>query len=402
MRILIVSQYFWPETFRINDLAIELVQRGHEVFVLTGKPNYPKGKIFEGYHFFTWSREVYNGIKIFRVPIIPRGKASGAQLAVNYASYVLFACLFIFFKRYRFDVSLTFAISPITQVYPALLHKKLFKSRAYLWVQDLWPESVAAAGKVKSLKVLEILNQMVKFIYQKSDAVLVQSKGFIPSICEKGINFRKIFYIPNWAEDFFLNEPDPNLNKYRSLVPSGFVVMFAGNIGESQDFESILSAAEKTMHLNEIKWVILGDGRRRSWVENEVRNRKLSKTFFLLGSYPVEEMPYFFQFANLMLLPLKDEPIFSLTIPSKIQSYLASGKPIATMLNGVGNEVIREAGCGFIAKAGEYNKLAENILSAYSSQSEVLDKMGNRGKIFYEKEFQKQSVINRLLEVIDG
>lgn len=401
MRILIVSQYFWPETFRINDLATELVNRGHEVYVLTGKPNYPQGKLYKGYGVFKHRRDEYNGAKIYRVPLIPRKKGTALQLIVNYASYIIFACTFVFFHKKQFDVSLTFAISPITQIYPALLHKKLYKSRAYLWVQDLWPESVTAAGKMNSPRILRALTKMVQNIYKKTDGVLVQSEAFISSILQKGITKEKIHYLPNWAEDIFTNPIIGNRDKYRSIVPEGFVVMFAGNIGESQDFESIINAAERTKHIKDIKWVIIGDGRKKEWVEKEIRNRKLSETFFLIGRFSVEEMPYFFSLADIMLLTLKDETIFSLTIPSKVQSYLAFGKPIVSMINGIGNKVIKDAGCGFTAKAGDSEKLAENIIKAYHAAPETLAQMGKKGKSYYESEFDKGSIIDKLEKVFE-
>lgn len=399
MRILIVSQYFWPETFRINDLVKELVERGHNVSVLTGKPNYPQGKIYKGYGFFSHNRDEYFGAKIYRVPLIPRGKGTGMQLVFNYLSYVVSASTFVAFNRKKFDVSLTFAISPITQMYPALLHKKLYGSRAYLWVQDLWPESVAAAGKMDSSSILKGLTKMVRSIYKKSDGVLVQSEAFIPSVLQKGVLPDKVHYIPNWAEDIFTKTVEKNSNKYWEIIPKGFVVMFAGNMGEAQDFDSIVNAAERTRHIHDIKWVIVGDGRKREWVETEIKKRNLSDTFFLLGRYPLEEMPYFFSLADIMLLTLKDEHIFSLTIPSKVQSYLAFGKPIASMINGIGNKVINDANCGYTANAGNAEKLAENIIEAYNAPKETLVELGLNGKAYYSKEFEKNAIIDKLIGV---
>jgi len=402
MRILIVSQYFWPETFRINDLVKELVERGHNVSVLTGKPNYPQGKIYKGYGFFSHNRDEYFGAKIYRVPLIPRGKGTGMQLVFNYLSYVVSASTFVAFNRKKFDVSLTFAISPITQMYPALLHKKLYGSRAYLWVQDLWPESVAAAGKMDSSSILKGLTKMVRSIYKKSDGVLVQSEAFIPSVLQKGVLPDKVHYIPNWAEDIFTKTVEKNSNKYWEIIPKGFVVMFAGNMGEAQDFDSIVNAAERTRHIHDIKWVIVGDGRKREWVETEIKKRNLSDTFFLLGSYPLEEMPYFFSLADIMLLTLKDEHIFSLTIPSKVQSYLAFGKPIASMINGIGNKVINDANCGYTANAGNAEKLAENIIKAYNAPKETLVELGSNGRLYYMKEFDKGAIIDKLERVFEG
>ncbi len=402
MNILLVSQYFWPESFRINDLSTSLVERGHDVTVLTGKPNYPQGKIYNGYSFWGYKKEDYNGVKVIRVPLIPRGSSSGLRLAINYFSFVFFACLYILFHRKKYDVSLTFAISPITQVYPALLHKWLCKSKCLLWVQDLWPESVSAAGKMESSTVHKILTKMVKSIYKKVDVICTQSEAFTESIEEKIDDSSKICYIPNWAEDIFLDEALVDGEKYKQLVPKGFIVMFAGNIGESQDFSNIIKAAKITQDYPEIKWVIVGDGRKKIDVEKDVKQNGLLDTFFLLGRYPVEEMPSFFVHADLMLVSLKDEYIFSLTIPSKIQSYMAFGKPIVSMINGIGNDIVKDADCGYFGPACDYEKLADNVIQAYKTSKEDLIKKGLNGKTFYNKAFAKEEILQKLEFLFKG
>ena len=399
MKILLVSQYFWPETFRVNDLAEELVLRGNEVTVLTGKPNYPQGKIYKGYSFWGYKEESYQDIKLIRVPLIPRGKGSKIGLALNYLSFVFFSCLYILFHKHKYDVSLTFAISPITQVYAALLHKKMFGSRAYLWVQDLWPESVVAAGNMNSGFVYRMLTQMVQGIYQKVDGICVQSEAFNQSILQKGDYKYKISYVPNWAEDLFSNDSLVDKERFKSLIPDGFIVMFAGNIGEAQDFESVLQAAVRTKDTKDIKWVIVGDGRKKDFVEQQIKELALCDTVFLLGRYPLEDMPDLFIHADVMLVSLKNQEIFSLTIPSKIQSYMAFGKPIVSMINGIGNEIIKEAGCGNTAVAGDFGMLANNVTKlSQSSRAELLAK-GKAGQEYYQRFFSKKKIIDHLMEI---
>jgi len=399
MKILIVSQYFWPENFRINDLALDLLKRGHEVFVLTGKPNYPQGKIYDGYRVMSYTTDLYEGIKIFRVPLIPRGSATGFRLSLNYFSYVLFSCIFILFHRKKFDVTLTFAISPISQAYPAILHKILFKSKACIWVQDLWPESVTAAGKINSQFVMMCLTKMVKHIYKYSDKILVQSEAFIPSIEEKGGTKKQIGYIPNWAEDLFSNTTVVNKEKYQNLMPFGFKIMFTGNIGEAQDFDSILKAVIITKEFKDLKWIIVGDGRKKKWLESEIIRLGLQDTILLLGRFPVEEMPNFFIHADIMLLSLKNEEIYSMTIPSKLQSYLAFGKPVVGMLNGIGAEVIRNANCGEIANASDYNSLANHVVNLYHQEKHFLTLTGENGRRYYNQNFSKENIIDNLLNI---
>lgn len=399
MRILIVSQYFWPEEFRVNDLAIDLVKRGNSVTVLTGNPNYPKGKFFKGYG-FKFAIENYQGIKIYRVPIIPRGNSS-FTLVLNYLSFALNGSIFSLFHSIKYDKVFAINFSPITAVYPAIIFKKRHKTKLYLWVQDLWPESVSAAGNIKSNFILNLLTKMVRYIYKNCDRVLVQSEAFISSVEEKGVKKNQLGYIPNWAEDLYSDSSKISFETFVNIVPKGFVVMFAGNIGEAQDFDSIIKAAEITKQFPDIKWVIVGDGRKKAWVETEIVRLGLQETFFLLGRHPMDEIPSFFVHANVMLLSLKEEEIFSLTIPSKVQSYMAFGKPIIGMLNGVGSDIISKSNCGYVGMAGDHIMLANNVIKAYNQEPVVLLNMGMKGKKYYDSNFSKTIVIDRLMGILE-
>lgn len=398
MKVLIVTQYFWPEEFRVNDLAIDIIKRGHEVTVLTGNPNYPIGSFYRGYG-LNYSVEYYHGIKVYRMPIIPRGR-NGFQLVLNYISFVITGSIFAFFHKPKYDKIFALNFSPITAVYPAIVFKRRSKTELIIWVQDLWPESVTAAGKIKSKFLMKMLTKMVQHIYRNSDKVLVQSEAFIDSVMEKGVTASKISYLPNWAEDLYGNSIDVSKEKYQSLFPAGFIVMFAGNIGEAQDFDSIIKAIEITKQYPEIKWIILGDGRKKSWVETEILRLELQNTVFMLGRYPVVEMPDFFVHADIMLLSLKNEVIFSMTIPTKIQSYMAFGKPVVGMLNGIGAKVIEDADCGYTSNAADYSSLARNIIMAYHQERNLLQQKGENGRKYYNKHFSKELIINNLIELL--
>ena len=400
MKILVVSQYFWPETFRINDLVEGLVRKGHEVEVLTAKPNYPQGKFYAGYSFFSKHHESYCGAKVHRVPLVPRGSASAVRLGLNYLSFVFFGSLFVLFKPKKYDYTFTFAISPITQILPALLHKLLRNSKSYLWVQDLWPESVSAASGLNNKFVIAVLGKLVKFIYKHADKVLIQSEFFEKSVLNYGCDAAKIEYLPNWAEDLYV-EPMVDVNKYKHLMPDGFKVFFAGNIGESQDFESIVKAIKLVSQIeNSIKFVIVGDGRKRTWLEQEIIKQHLQNTVFLLGKYPVEEMPHFFVHADLMLLTLKAEPVFSLTIPSKIQSYMAFGRPVVGMLDGIGASLIQKANCGYSCPAGRYNQLSTLILKMYQHEPSYRNEFAINATIYYKQNFAKAITLNKLDDLL--
>lgn len=401
MKILIVSQYFYPEEFKINDLTKELVLRGHEVTVLTGKPNYPKGEYFEGYKYQGIIKEDYYGAEVIRVPLRKRGAGGGRNLALNYFSYVYNANKYIRSNKMVFDAILVYEISPITQAYPALYCKKKYGGKVLLWVQDLWPESVTAAGGVRSKVVLGLLDKMVKKIYRKSDLLLIQSEAFRESILSKGHFENKIRFVPNWAEDLYLEKRMANRESVENMIPSGFCVMFAGNIGAAQDVESIVKAAVEIKENKEIKWIIVGDGRQRSVVEQMAKDNGLSETVFFLGRHPMEQMPTFFSFADAMIVSLKDEFIFSLTIPAKTQSYMASGKPVVSMLNGEGNRIIEEAQCGLTAPSGDYKKFAENVIALYNMSKEERENMGQNGLKYYLEHFDKQKVIDSIIKAME-
>lgn len=397
MNILIVSQYFWPENFRINDLALGLKKRGHQVTVFTGIPNYPEGRFFEGYGVLNKRVEEYKGVKVLRTLLISRGKSNGLRLALNYLSFVFFACIEAPFRcREKFDLIFVYQTSPVTVGLPALLLKKLKSAPIFFWVQDLWPESLSATGAVRSEKILKIVEKMVRFIYSGCDRILIQSKAFSPSIESLGVEPGRIFYFPNSAEELYKPLMVERNAAERSVLPNGFRVMFAGNIGAAQDFGTILKAAEKLKEFPDIHWIIIGDGRLRQWVETQIQGRGLTETVHLIGRYPVEAMPRYFSLADVMLVTLKKEPIFALTIPSKVQSYLACAKPIIAALDGEGARVIEEAGAGLTCPAEDSDSLAEKVLSMYSKSHDERRLMGELGRSYFERNFESQILLSRL------
>jgi glycosyltransferase involved in cell wall biosynthesis len=397
MHILIISQHFWPENFRINDLALGLLEKGNKITVLAGMPNYPSGKLFPGYKSFSPSTENYQGIKIIRSPIITRGKASGLRLFFNYLSFVFSAGLSIVFKcKEKYDLILVYETSPITQCLPAILFKKIKRIPLILYVQDLWPESLVATDAIHSKTILNFTGKMVRFIYRHCDQILVQSKGFIDSIVAMQVDRKKIHYLPNSAENLY-RPIDVSLDaSERAQMPKGFCVMFAGNIGAAQDFPAILTAAEKLKKYDNIHFVILGDGRKFSWAKEQINQRELTSTVHLLGRHPMEEMPIYFALVDVLLVTLKNEPIFALTIPAKIQSYLACGKPIIAALNGVGADVVKESGAGFAVSAGNATSLAETILKMFNMSESERSEMGQKGKTYFDANFKRDMLVDKL------
>jgi colanic acid biosynthesis glycosyl transferase WcaI len=397
VKVLIITQYFWPESFRINDLAIGLRERGHEVTVLTGMPNYPSGRLFPGYSLFSPGQETFEGIPVHRVPLIPRGGGQRWRLALNYLSFAFFASLLAPFRcRGPFDLIFAYEPSPITVGLPAIVLKKFKRAPIMFWVQDLWPESLSATGAVRSKLLLYWVAKLVHFIYRRCDRILVQSEGFIPSVTALGADSRRVAYFPNWAEALYRPVATPENAPERKEVPAGFCVMFAGNIGAAQSFETILEAAALLRHHHDIHWVVIGDGHRRAWVEAQIVERGLKEKVHLLGLRPAEVMPRYFALADALLVTLKRDPIFALTIPSKVQSYLACAKPILAALDGEGARVVRESGVGIVCPAEDAKALAESVLRLSRMSPHERAVMGQRGRAYFEAKFEREKLLDRL------
>jgi len=395
MNILIVSQYFWPEDFKVNDIAFDMVEKGHRVTVLTAKPNYPKGKFYEGYGMFSKRKEVHRGVNIIRCPIVPRGKGGAMLLVLNYVSFIFFAYLSSLFRLKKgYDIIFSHLTSPITSALPAIWLKKRWNIPLVIWILDLWPESVAATTNIKNKQVYAFLNRVVRYIYRKSDKILVSSRSFRGSIEEKIQESEKIEYFPNWAEDTFISEAKVDYEVPE--FPIGFNIMFAGNIGDAQDFESIVLAAELVQKEN-INFIIVGDGRKFAWLEAEISNKEL-KNIHLMGRHPLAAMPLFFAKADAMLVSLKDEPIFRLTVPAKIQAYMASRKIILGMINGEANTMINESGCGYAVPAGDYEALAKRAIVLKNIAPIEREQMQNDATSYYRSNFEK----TRLLRNLEG
>ena len=397
MKILVLTQYFWPESFRINDVVEGLAARGHEVTVYTGMPNYPGGRYFAGYGFFGPRHERFGKVEVRRAPLLPRGGGGRARLALNYASHAFFASVLApWLARGRFDAILVYEPSPITIGIPARVLRLLKRAPVLLWVQDLWPESLDATGALRNRALLRATGSLVRWIYRGCDRVLVQSRAFAASIEAHGVPRERIGYLPNSAESFYRRVQTSTQDAEAAEMPRGFRVMFAGNIGAAQDFATILSAAELLRERKDIQWIILGDGRMRAWVEEQARARGLQQTFHLLGQRPAESMPRYFAQADVLLATLRREPIFAYTIPSKLQSYLACGRPVVAALEGEGGRIVTEAGAGWAVAPEDPRALADAVLAAAATSGAEREAMGNRGEAYFREHFEREKLLSRL------
>ena len=396
MKILVVTHYFWPENFRINDLVAEWVKHGHAVTILTGKPNYPLGKVFSEFLANPDRFNEFAGARIIRVPILARSQGS-IRLFLNYLSFALGASVFglIKLRGYKPDLICVYGRSRVAFGWRAVLLGKVKKSPVVFWALDLWPETLSAIGVVKSEVVLGWVGRLVKFIYNRCELVLGQSKGFLSSIEKYRDSKQGIRYFPSWAETVFSEaapQPAPEVN---SLAGS-FNIVFAGNVGEAQDLPSVVKAAELLRNDPRVHWWIVGDGRKSDWLAAEVKAKGLSETVHLLGRFPVERMPSFYVAANALLVSLKKDPVFSLTIPGKVQSYLLAGVPLLGMLDGEGAAVINESGSGKAVGAGDYEGLARTVLDMVNTPAADRQAWGRNGPIYAEREFGREGLMVRL------
>jgi glycosyltransferase involved in cell wall biosynthesis len=372
------------------------MSRGHGVTVLTGLPNYPDGRIFDSFRADAPRFAEYAGAPVIRVPMVPRGEG-GLQLALNYVSFALSACVIGAWRLRgrKFDVIFVFEPSPVTVGLPAVLQRRLKRAPLAFWVLDQWPETLVAVGAARSPWVLSAVGRLVSFIYRRCDLLLAQSRSFIPQIRRYAGPRPRVEYFPSWSDSTpAAGRVDPALEA--PPLPGVFTVLFAGNIGDAQDFPAILDAAEHLKDRPDIRWIVVGDGRRAEWVAAEAQRRGLTDRFVLLGRFPLERMPSFFETADALLVSLRPDPIFAMTIPGKVQSYLAAGRPLLGMLDGEGADLIERGGAGLVCRAGDSAGLAAIVARLADTSAAERSAMAARAGELSASEFDRGRLMGRL------
>lgn len=394
MKLLLISQYYWPENFRINEVVQTLCAHGVEVEVLTGKPNYPQGIIFGGYRAWGCIQETLHGVPVHRVPLFPRGKGT-LGLALNYLSFVFFGAVFgpRLLSDRHFDAILVFAPSPILQAIPAVWLGRLKKCPVLLWVQDLWPESLSATGHVSHVGILNAVELVVRWIYRRVDLLLVQSKAFIPKVRHLA-GKTPIVYHPNSFLDY--RTESARLEVDCPGFDCVFPLLFAGNLGAAQAVHVILEAAELLKDVEGIKFVMVGNGSKRDWMMQQAAERQLPNIVFP-GGFPVDTMPVLMDRAAALLVTLANTEIFQLTIPSKVQAYMAAGRPIVACLNGAGADVVSEAKAGVTVPAEDGPALARAIRLLYEMSEPSRAALGANGRRYYELHFSNEKLATELI-----
>ena len=397
MRILIITQYFWPENFRINEVSEELVKLGHEVSILTGYPNYPKGEIYSEFKKDQNKFSNYKGAKIIRVPLLGR-KKNKISLLLNYASFLLNSIIFGYFNLKGKDVDIIFTcqLSPVTIGITSAFFSKVLNIPQVFWVQDLWPDTLVALKILKKNWQINLFKILVNWIYSRCNLILAQSENILKEIEKYPSVTDNIHYFPTWGEsDLFLkvSPPAPEIE-----VKDIFTILFAGNIGEAQDFPSLIKAVQHLVlnKFENFRIIIVGDGSKKDWLIDEVRKLNIEKYFEFYNSFPLERMPSFFRHADALLVSLLNKKVFNMTIPGKIQFYLSSGIPIIGMICGEGAEVIKKSKGGLVCDSGDYKTLSKIISQMINLDKVTLKKMGKSGKQYSFKEFSKKKLVVKL------
>lgn len=397
MKVLVVSQYYWPESFRINEVVASLQEAGCEVTVLSGQPNYPMGKVFPGYRALSYGVERHaGGYDIYRVPLAPRGSGGAFGLIANYVSFVASASMLgpWVLRKQRFDAIFVYGVSPILQAIPAILLRWITGAPLVTWIQDLWPQSLEVTGFVRNRRALALVERVVRWIYRRNDLLLAQSQAFVPTVRALS-GGTEVAYHPNPGERA-IGRDGAGGSAALALKP-GFNVVFAGNLGTVQALDTVLEAAEQLKHKSDIKITLIGDGSRFAWLRDEIERRGLHNVE-LPGRFASEDMPAILAQADALLVSLVRSPAMDQTVPSKVQAYLASGRPLIASLDGEGARVVLEAAAGVVCPAEDPGALARAIVALKAAAPGELQAMGEAGRRYYAQHFEPSMLANRLVD----
>lgn len=397
--ILVVSQYFYPEAFRINDMCAEWVRRGYKVTVLTGIPNYPYGKYFEGYGLFKKRREEYMGMDIIRIPLIARGK-SAIGMCLNYLSFVVSGWFWKCFTRLDCDMVFNFEVSPMTQALVGVWYAKRKKIPCWLYVQDLWPENIEIVTGIHSPLVLNPIGRMVDYIYKRCDRIFATSPSFVEMIRARIPECGdKVSYWPQYAEDFYR----PTKRGESGLIEADgrFKVAFTGNVGQAQGLDILPECAEIIKKRGgHAQFVIVGDGRSKAALEEKIKSHGVEDMFIMLPRQSAESIPAILAECDAAFVSFMNNPLFANTIPAKLQSYMACGMPILACATGETERIVNEADCGICSPIGDANALADAVERLESSAR--LEEYGRNARAYFEAHYDKAMLLDLFDDCVKG
>ena len=391
--ILVISQYFYPETFRINDIATEWVKRGYKVTVITGIPNYPMGKFFEGYGYTKKRREKWNEIDVIRIPLIPRGNNAIGMIA-NYISFVVSGFLVNLLSNIEADYVFTFEVSPMTQALIGCWYAKKHHVPHYLYVQDLWPENVVTVTGIKNRMIIGAIDKMVDYIYKNTDRIFTTSPSFVNAICNRKVKVSsdKVIYWPQYAEEFY--KPMDKIEVPEIPEDDSFKIAFTGNIGTAQGLDILPKVAQLLVDCN-VKFIIIGDGRYQEAFKKEIKERGVKEKFILIPRQNADKIPEFLSNCDAAFLSFKNEELWAMTIPAKLQSYMACGMPIIASADGETRRIIEESKCGICCEIGNVKQLANEISNLLNID---VTEMRKNSIEYFKKHFAKKQLMDMMDE----
>lgn len=395
-KILIVTEYFYPEEFKINEVALEWKNQGYDIDVLTQNPTYPHGKIFEKYHNQWYSKEIWHGMTIHRVKAVAGYKTSLFKKLLKYFTFMFFGSLASLKIGKKYDYVFGFDVGALTGMVPAVFLKQFYGKPVTLWVQDIWPDSVYAYGFKKS-KLLEFfLNCFVKYVYKNSSNFAISAKGFEQKILPYLSEQKEIIYAPNWAD--YLNK---NLEKFRFSDDAKVHLTFAGNIGAVQNLENIIEAFGRLdeKYFDKVQLNIIGDGSFLEKLKSAVEENNLKNIVFF-GKKPREEIYKYLEASDFLIVSLVDKEIFSLTVPAKTQTYVAAKKPIIAIINGEAANIIKENKLGLIAYPNNIDEIKSIFETAITKNEDERSIYTQNCEFLTNKVFNKELIIGNLLELL--
>jgi colanic acid biosynthesis glycosyl transferase WcaI len=403
MRILLITQWFQPEPmFKGIPFAKELSKLGHEVEVLTGFPNYPEGEIYKGYKIRWLQRETIDSIPVIRVPLYPSHDKSGFQRFINYASFALSAAIIGPWVVKKADVAYVYH-PPGTIGLPAIILKMLRRIPFVYDIQDLWPESLAASGMFTNKFGLWLVDRWCRLVYKVASRIVVLSPGYKKELIERGVRDDKIRVIYNWVDDTMVKSTPKNPALATKLGLSGkFNVVFAGNLGKGQALQSVLTAAEILQkESSRVQFVFVGTGVEAETLKRKNHDMGLNNVLFI-PQQPMSEIGAILALADVLLVHLKDIPLYRTTIPSKIQAYMAAGRPILIGVRGDASDLVVNAKAGFPCIPENAESIAEGVRKFLKMSQQELDTMGENGRKFYQQELSLEVGARRLAEVLES
>ena len=393
MKILVFSQYFYPENFRINTLCRELVTRGHEVTVVTGYPQYPYGRIYDGYGFDIPYETQWNSVKVCRLKVHPRGSNLLGMLR-NTVDYVVQANRWVKECREKFDAVYVFEVSPVTVGLPAVNYKKKFGVPMFFNLQDLWPENVEEVLGIRFAPLTWLINRIVDRIYGASSKILCASNGFAENLRRRGVPEEKIVFWPQFCLEPNLKDAEkPEV--YREET---FNIVFAGNLGDAQGLDLMVDAARELKGTS-VRWYLVGDGRAKARLEQKVRDCGVCEEVTFIGRVSEKEADRYVHFADCAYLSFKDNKIFNMTLPAKLQTYLACGTPILAAAGGESARLVGENGIGFVCRP-RLEELVNTARQAASVSHQERKAMSAAARTYYEQHFTMDDLVTELEDML--